>query len=61
MLRPQQPDIAIAAALPGYEPMSDIWVRYPDMPWADGKADLYMVPWTPVTLENVDALLATRQ
>lgn len=54
-------DLAIAAALPGYEPMSDIWVRYPDMPWADGKADLYMVPWTPVTLENVDALLATRQ
>jgi len=54
-------DLAIKAAMPEYEPMSEIWVQYPDMPWADGKGTMYMVPWTPVTLENVDALLATRQ
>ncbi|WP_135450373.1 MULTISPECIES: substrate-binding domain-containing protein [Tabrizicola] len=54
-------DLAIAAVLPDYQPMSDIWTRYPDMPWADGKAAEYNVPWTPVTAENVDALLASRQ
>ncbi|HBD92512.1 MAG: sugar ABC transporter substrate-binding protein [Rhodobacteraceae bacterium GWE1_64_9] len=54
-------DLAIAAAIPDYKPMSDIWEQYPDMPWADGKSKEYNVPWTPVTAENVDALLAARQ
>lgn len=54
-------DLAIKAVLPDYQPMSDIWERYPDMPWADGTGTMYMVPWTPVTADNVDALLATRQ
>lgn len=53
-------DLAIAAVLPDYKPMSDIWQKYPDMPWADGKAKQYDVPWTPVTADNVDALLAER-
>lgn len=53
-------DLAIAAVMPDYKPMSDIWQKYPDMPWADGKAKEYNVPWTPVTAENVDALLAER-
>lgn len=53
-------DLAIASVMPDYEPMSDIWTKYPDMPWADGTAAEYSVPWTPVTLDNVDALLALR-
>ncbi|MEM7489358.1 MAG: substrate-binding domain-containing protein [Pseudomonadota bacterium] len=55
-------DVAIAAAMEGeYEPQSDIWTQYPDMGWADGAGDFYNVPWTPVTAENVDDLLAQRQ
>lgn len=55
-------DLAVNAAMEGdYKPMSDIWEAYPDMPWNDGKDAEYNVPWTPVTLDNVDALLARRQ
>lgn len=45
----------------GWEPLSPIWEQYPDMPWNGGTDAEYNVPWTPVTPENVDALLATRQ
>ena len=44
-----------------FQPASDIWAQYPDMPWNGGTDTEYNVPWTPVTAENVDALLATRQ
>ncbi|TNC72177.1 substrate-binding domain-containing protein [Rubellimicrobium roseum] len=57
-------DLAIfhASGMPeGWEPQSEIWAQYPDMPWNDGADKEYNVPWTPVTAENVDALLATRQ
>lgn len=55
-------DLAIKAAKgDDYEPMSDIWERYPDMPWNGGQDAQYNVPWTPVTLDNVDELLAERQ
>ncbi len=55
-------DVAIAAAMDGdYEPQSDIWTLYPQMGWEEGKGTYYDVPWTPVTAENVDALLAQRQ
>lgn len=54
-------DLAIAKVLPDYKPMSEIWTSYPDMPWNDGKDTHYNVPWTPVSAENVDALLASRQ
>ena len=54
-------DLAIAAVLPDYEPKSEIWAKYTDMPWNGGKDAEYNVPWTPVTAENVDALLAERQ
>lgn len=54
-------DLAIKAVMPDYEPMSEIWKQYPDMPWNDGMDAEYSVPWTPVTLDNVDALLAKRQ
>jgi len=54
-------DVAIKAVRPDYEPMSAIWEQYPEMAWNDGADKEYNVPWTPVTGENVDALLATRQ
>jgi putative xylitol transport system substrate-binding protein len=55
-------DLAIFNAKKGdYKPESDIWVTYKDMPWKDGKEKLYNVPWTPVTADNVDKLLATRK
>lgn len=54
-------DLAIAAKIPGYKPMSEIWTQYTDMPWNDGKDKGYSVPWTPVTADNVDALLALRK
>lgn len=55
-------DLAISKAMKGgYEPMSDIWAYYTDMPWNDGKEAEYNVPWTPVTLDNVDALLEKRK
>ncbi|PDQ21395.1 sugar ABC transporter substrate-binding protein [Mesorhizobium sanjuanii] len=55
-------DLAIFAAKKGdYKPQSDIWATYKDMPWKDGKEKIYNVPWTPVTAENVDQLLATRK
>ena len=57
-------DLAIfhaSGAPEGFEPQSDIWAQYPDMPWNGGADAEYNVPWTPVTAENVDALLAQRQ
>ena len=56
-------DLAIFYAKKGdYKPESDIWTKYgKDMPWNGGKDKEYNVPWTPVTAENVDALLATRK
>lgn len=54
-------DVAIKAVMPGYEPMSGIWEQYPDMPWENGEKSEYNVPWTPVTPDNVDALLEQRQ
>ena len=54
-------DLAIFYAKKGdYKPESEIWAKYPDMPWHDGKDKIYNVPWTPVTSANVDALLAER-
>ncbi|WP_313196693.1 substrate-binding domain-containing protein [Shinella zoogloeoides] len=53
-------DVAAKLADPSYEPQSDVWTQYPDMPFADGKSANYNVPWTPVTAENVDSLLAFR-
>ncbi len=54
-------DVAIKLANPNYKPESDVWSQYPDMPWKDGTAKEYNVPWTPVTAENVDKLLQSRQ
>ena len=55
-------DLAIFHAKKGdYQPQSDIWAQYPDMPFNDGKDKEYNVPWTPVTTENVDSLLDMRK
>lgn len=54
-------DLAINAALKGaYEPQSDIWASYTEMPWNKGADTEYSVPWTPVTPANVDDLLGMR-
>ncbi|RIY00092.1 sugar ABC transporter substrate-binding protein [Aureimonas flava] len=54
-------DIAIKAVKADYEPQSPIWQQYPSMGWEDGKAKTYLVPWTPVTTDNADELLKSRQ
>lgn len=54
-------DVALAAVIDGYEPMSAIWEQYEDMPWNGGTDAEYNVPWTPVTLDNVEDLLSMRQ
>ena len=56
-------DLALHAVLgDSYQPQSPIWQQYAQgMPWNDGKDKVYNVPWTPVTSQNVDALLKERQ
>lgn len=56
-------DLALRALIgPSYRPMSSIWQEYPGrLDWGDGTRTDYMVPWVPVTRENVDRLLATRR
>ena len=45
-----------------YQPQSDIWKQYEKgMPWNGGTDKYYNVPWTPISPENVDALLKQRQ
>lgn len=47
---------------PAYKPASPIWAQYAKgMPWNDGQDKVYNVPWTPITLQNADALLKDRQ
>ncbi|MDR3494510.1 MAG: substrate-binding domain-containing protein [Ancalomicrobiaceae bacterium] len=53
-------DVAAKLADPSYKPQADIWAQYPEMPFSDGKLQNYSVPWTPVTADNVDRLLAFR-
>ncbi|MCW5221774.1 substrate-binding domain-containing protein [Verminephrobacter aporrectodeae] len=47
---------------PGYEPRAALWNDYASegLSWGDGTARQYNVPWTPITLQNADALLAKR-
>ena len=45
-----------------YRPMSAVWKQYAgQLEWGDGTQTEYLVPWTPVTKENADRLLALRQ
>lgn len=51
-------DIALRHLIgPGYKPMSKCWEMYPEMPWGDGTAKLYSVPWTIVTKDNAAQFL----
>lgn len=43
-----------------YQPLSPIWDEYSELEWNDGQSELYYVPWTPVTLDNVEQLLEKR-
>lgn len=54
-------DVAAKLADATYQPQSDIWKQYPEMKWDDGKAKTYNVPWTVVSQQNVDKLLAFRK
>jgi len=40
-----------------YKPLSEVWAVYPEMPWGEGTATLYSVPWTLVTKENAAEFL----
>lgn len=51
-------DIALRHLIgPDYKPMSKCWEMYPEMPWGDGTAKLYNVPWTIVTKDNAEQFL----
>ncbi|MDR5904453.1 substrate-binding domain-containing protein [Franzmannia qiaohouensis] len=43
-----------------YQPLSSIWDEYSELEWNGGQSELYYVPWTPVTLDNVEQLLEKR-
>lgn len=46
---------------PSYKPQSTIWQQYAStMPWGDGTAKLYAVPWTEVTQANASQFVAAR-
>lgn len=45
---------------PSYKPHSSIWTKYTaaGLNWGDGTAKAYSIPWTPITTQNADAMLA---
>ncbi len=45
-----------------YKPRAALWTDYAKvgLSWGDGTAKHYNVPWTPITLQNADALMAKR-
>jgi len=46
----------------GYAPRAAVWdVNGGKLAWAGGTAQHYSVPWIPVTMQNVDKLLAMRK
>jgi putative xylitol transport system substrate-binding protein len=43
---------------PTYRPRSAVWGEYAQaMPWGDGTAKSYEVPWTAIVPANADAFL----
>ena len=56
-------DLALRAVIgEEYEPQAECWTKYADgMPWGDSLEKVYNVPWTPITLDNVDGLLKERE
>lgn len=45
---------------PAYKPQAKIWDHYKSagLSWGDGTAKAYSIPWTPITLQNADEMLA---
>ena len=47
---------------PSYTPLSSVWKDYAgQLDWGDGTAREHLVPWVPVTRDNVDRLIAMRK
>jgi putative xylitol transport system substrate-binding protein len=48
---------------PSYEPRSAIWQKYSaqGLSWEGGNAKQYNIPWTPITKENAEEILAERK
>lgn len=51
-------DVLMAHIVDGWEPKAAVWQS---IPFNGGREAIYNVPWVPITLDNVDALLAERQ
>ncbi|MBN9060694.1 MAG: substrate-binding domain-containing protein, partial [Rhizobiales bacterium] len=55
-------DLALVDKQPDYKPKAAVWdVNGGKLAWEGGKQQHYSVPWIPVTLDNVDALLSMRK
>ncbi len=56
-------DLALRRVLgPTYAPLSSVWKEYPgQLDWGDGTRRKHLVPWVPVTRDNVDRLIAMRK
>lgn len=48
---------------PSYKPRAQLWSQYASggLAWGDGTAKAYSIPWTPITTQNADAMLAARK
>lgn len=44
-----------------YEPLGELWTRYPELEFSDGTAKEYNVPWTRISPDNVEQLLEERE
>lgn len=51
-------DVLMAQLDPDWEPKAAVW---DEIDFNGGQEDVYNVPWVPITLDNVDALLAERE
>lgn len=55
-------DLALRAIIgEEYSPKADCWTRYEGLDWGTELKEVYNVPWTPITLDNVDRLLEERE
>lgn len=51
-------DVLMAQLVPDWEPKAAVWN---EIDFNGGREDVYSVPWVPITLDNVDALLEERE
>nr|WP_205739299.1 substrate-binding domain-containing protein [Halocella sp. SP3-1] len=55
-------DLALRAIIgESYEPQADCWTDYPEFEWGETMKDIYNVPWTPITTDNIKKLMAERE